>query len=126
MTDKQHAYDPDLPYVVAYVSTGRICSRHAEKGDALDNVTAGRRLIDTTPAPPLPTEPGIYVPRKNLARLGQTNSYRLSEDGVWSEAFGARVGEAAADRAMHAQQNLGGLVRLELVLEERKTNDRAE
>ncbi|UGS26355.1 hypothetical protein K8F61_17270 [Microbacterium resistens] len=61
---------------------------------------------------PLPTEPGIYAPRKNLARLGQTNTYRLNEDGGWSEAFGGREKRDARDKALHAHTNLGGLVRL--------------
>ena len=71
-------------------------------------------IVEHKPAPrKMPTTPGIYVPRSNINMLGNTFSYRLMGDGQWGRSdYNGPTEMSAEDRARHAVENLGGLVRL--------------
>lgn len=62
----------------------------------------------------MPTEPGLYVPAKNTDRLGQTNVYRLNEDGQWSDILYGDDPQGEKVRDVHTRF---GLVRLAVASE---------
>lgn len=53
------------------------------------------------PAPPLPTEPGLYIAAAMAGEVARASVYRLGYDGVWSES-GISFGIASASSMVGA------------------------
>lgn len=85
MTDKQYAYDPDLPYVV--VTEGNELEarfRFKFEADFYAGSHLSLRVIDTTPAPRVPEDARFIMYRGILSAR-----YFAFREGVeWGDVFG--------------------------------------
>lgn len=74
-------HDPEFPFVFRFSEGDKPTAKFRTRVDAenfADNYYSGS-IVDTTPAPPLPTEPGIYRAR----HWAPTLFYILETSGVW-------------------------------------------
>lgn len=76
-----------------------------------EEVDSGRVVFERI-TPPLPTEPGVYVPASNRSHSQDSYIYKLNSAYAWIQLRGDGVKEAAEAEARYAHENLGGLVRL--------------
>ncbi|GGO59060.1 hypothetical protein GCM10010910_01100 [Microbacterium nanhaiense] len=84
MTDKQHAYDPDLPYVVEHAS--HVFARFPSEEWAEAFIEPRRygsdyKIIDTTPAPRVPedAEHVVWI----FAATPNYRMYAEKKNGLW-------------------------------------------